>query len=63
MIALTCKIGAAESWRLGGTIVTVFLFFVVCCVLLCVQEAVGSLACPPLAHKYDILHYGIALGT
>jgi hypothetical protein len=28
----------------------VFYVYVVCCVLLCVQEAVGSPECPPLAH-------------
>ncbi len=43
------------------------MFFVVCCVLLCVQEVVGSLGCPPLAHTlsttYDISYYGIVLGV
>ena len=36
VIALTCKIGASGSWRLGGTIVTVFYIFV--CVLCVVVE-------------------------
>ncbi len=49
-IALTCNIEAAGSRQLGGTMVMVFMFYVVCCVLLCVQEAVGSPECPPLAH-------------
>ena len=35
-IALTCKTGASGSWRLGGTMVTVFYVFV--CVLCVVVE-------------------------
>ncbi len=35
-IALTCKIGASGSWRLGGAMVMVFYVFV--CVLCVVAE-------------------------
>jgi hypothetical protein len=36
---LTCKIGAAGSWRLGGAMVTVFSVFccVLCVVVVCVR--------------------------
>ncbi len=40
------------------------MFYVVCCVLLCVQEAFGSPECPPFIGsylKYDISYYGIVL--
>ncbi len=44
------KLEPLEAGSLGGTMVMVFMFYVVCCGLLCVQEAVGSPECPPLAH-------------
>jgi hypothetical protein len=62
-IALTCKIGAAGSRQLGGTMVMVF--YVLCCVLcvvVCARggwfawvSAIGSYL------KYDISYYGIIL--
>jgi hypothetical protein len=63
-IALTYKIGAAGSWQLGETMVTVFYVFccVLCVVLVCARDgwfswmsAVGSYL------KYNILYYGIIL--
>ncbi len=61
-IALTCKIGAAGSRRLGdhGDNVLCFLLRVVHC---CVCKRRLVLGCPPLAHKYDISYYGIILGV
>jgi hypothetical protein len=64
-IALTCKIGAAGSRRLGGTMVTVFyVFCCVLCVVVCARggwfswvSAVGSFS------KYNISYYGIILGV
>ncbi len=62
-IALTCKIGAAGSRQLGGTMVMVF--YVLCCVLcvvVCARggwfswvSAIGSYL------KYNISYYGIVL--
>ncbi len=62
-IALTCKIGAAGSRQLGGTMVTVF--YVLCCLLcdvVCARggwfswvSAIGSYL------KYNISYYGIVL--
>ncbi len=62
-IALTCKIGAARSQQLGGTMVMVF--YVLCCVLcviMCARggwfswvSAVGSYL------KYNTSYYGIVL--
>jgi hypothetical protein len=62
-IALTCKIRATGSRRLGGTMVMVFyvMVCVVCCCV-CKRGFVLGLGCPQLAHKYDILYYGIILG-
>jgi hypothetical protein len=58
------KIGVAGSRWLGGTIVTVFYVFVVCCVLLCVQEVVGSWVSAVGSYsKYNILYYGFVLGV
>jgi hypothetical protein len=39
------------------------MFYVVCCVLLCVQEVVGSLGCLSLVSylKYNMSYYGIVL--
>jgi hypothetical protein len=63
-IALTYKIGAAGSRRLGGTMVMVFYVIVLCCVLLCVRDAVGSCVSAVGSYsKYDISYYGIILGV
>jgi hypothetical protein len=43
-----------------GDGVLCFLFCVVCC---CVCERRLVLGCRPLAHKYNISHYGIILGV
>jgi hypothetical protein len=63
-IALTCKIGADGSQRLGGTMVTVFSVF--CCVLCVVACARGGWflgVCRWLIDKYNLSYYGIVLGT
>jgi hypothetical protein len=40
------------------------MFFVACCVLLCVQEVVGSLVSTVGSYsKYNTLYYGIVLGV
>ncbi len=40
------------------------MFFVVCCVLLCVGDVVGSWASAVGSYsKYDISYYGIVLGV
>ncbi len=44
------KLEPLEASSLGGPWWWCFLFSVVCCVLLCVQEAVGYPEYPPLAH-------------
>ncbi len=62
-IALTCKIGAAGSQQLGGTVVMVF--YVLCCVLCVVVCARGGwfswVSTIGSYLKYNILYYGIIL--
>ncbi len=61
------KLEPPEARSLGGPWWQCFLFFVVCCVLLCVREVVGSLGCPPLAHTLSttyrtMVSYYVCLG-